>query len=397
MKNSVLLIYFKEIRETLRDRRTVFTMIISPLIVMPAFFGLIGGFISHQAAGYSHAVEPVAVIGASANDPIVQSLSHDRHLILIPMDPRTAQGEMRSHHLRAALILPLNTATLLKNGTPIKARLIFDPASGPSRAAADRIRSDLQKMERRIVRQRLLAKSLNPDLITPLKIETNVMKGSASLGNMFLGGLLPYIIVLSAFFAGVAAAFDQVAGEKERGTLETILVAPTDRRSIVLGKFLAVFTVSLVAGISSIAGLVVALTSGISAFRFFAAGGVSMSPKAAAVTFLVVVPICVLFAAVLITVSTFARNQKEAQMYLLPLSTAVTVPAVLSLVMSSEVSQPISLIPVLGSSLIIKQAMMGIYDPVFISLAIGSSTVYAGCALWLATAMFRRESVLLKA
>jgi sodium transport system permease protein len=206
------------------------------------------------------------------------------------------------------------------------------------------------------------------------------------------------MLILAAFSGGIYAAFDQVAGEKERGTLETLLVSPASRRDIVLGKFGAVVGVCLVSSLLSIAGLVIPFVSGLKAFDWLARGEVQLSATAALVVLLVLLPLSVLFAGILLAVSTFARNQKEAQTYLGSLFPLVLVPALLGMILGAEsASRLLALVPILNAALIIKQALSGSYDPVFIGLAFAASAVYAAAALWLATRLFQKESVLIKA
>jgi sodium transport system permease protein len=209
--------------------------------------------------------------------------------------------------------------------------------------------------------------------------------------------MLPYILILGAFGGAIYAAFDQVAGEKERGTLETLLVSPASRRDIVFGKFTAVVGVCIVSSVLSLVGFMIPFYSGLKAFAWLAKGGVHLSPAALGVALLVLLPLSVLFAGALLALSTFARNQKEAQTYLGSLFPLVLLPAMLSMFIGTDAGRHIALVPILGASVIIKQALSGSYDPVFIVLAFAGSVFWAGLALAFATRLFQKESVLIKA
>ncbi|MCX6377956.1 MAG: hypothetical protein NT023_00535, partial [Armatimonadetes bacterium] len=164
----------------------------------------------------------------------------------------------------------------------------------------------------------------------------------------------------------------------------------------VLGKFGAVVLVCIVSSILSIVGLVIPFKSGLQTFDWIAKGGLTLDPMAMVAVIVVLLPLSVLFAGVLLTLSTFAKNQKEAQTYLGTLFPIVMIPAMFSMFMGGKVALTMALVPILNASLIIKQALNGNYNWAFIGLAFVASVAYAGVALAFATRMFQKESVLIK-
>jgi ABC-type Na+ efflux pump permease subunit len=134
-----------------------------------------------------------------------------------------------------------------------------------------------------------------------------------------------------------------------------------------------------------------------SAFQWLARGGLSLGPAAVVAMLLVQWPLAILGAGLLLAISTFARSQKEAQGYLGPVFLAVTAAAMLSMFVKTEASWPFALVPILNAALVLKQAIANTFDARFILLAAGASVAYASLALWLATRLFEKESVLLKA
>ena len=168
------------------------------------------------------------------------------------------------------------------------------------------------------------------------------------------------------------------------------------RRAIVLGKFAAVVGVCLVSSVLAIVGLAVPFLSGWKVFDWLAQGGLTLHPAALVVVLIALLPISILFAGALLAVSTFARNQKEAQTYLLTLLPLVMIPALFSMALDSDVGLPVALVPILNAAIIIKQALNGSYNASFIALAFVASAIYAGGALLFATRLFEKESVLIK-
>jgi sodium transport system permease protein len=278
----------------------------------------------------------------------------------------------------------------------VPVEILHDAGDEATRSAMGRLQALLGKVGKTMTEQRLRERGLPPDFAAPLQVRETPIRGGGNVGLLILGSMLPYILVLSAFTGAISPAFDQVAGEKERGTLETLLVAPASRRDIVLGKFGAVVAVCLISSVLSIVGFAIPFVSGLTIFAWLSQGGARVSPAAIAAIGIVILPLSVLFAGLLLAVSTWARNQKEAQTYLSTLFPIVLVPALLSTTIGSEVSRVVALAPILNASIIIKQALNGSYDPIFILLAFAASAFYAGLALAFATHLFQKESVLLK-
>jgi sodium transport system permease protein len=198
-------------------------------------------------------------------------------------------------------------------------------------------------------------------------------------------------------------AIELTAGEKERGTMETILSSPISRMNLVLGKFLLVLSAALATAALSVLSMGISF----SALRYFSASARSgrgeaaalllqLGPKAVASLFLMALPLAVLFSAVLMTIALFAKSYKEAQSYLTPMTFLVVIPAIASLLPGVELTPKLALIPVLSTSLVCKEIMTGTYHWNSIALIFASTCVYAGFALFLAFKTFQRESVLFR-
>jgi sodium transport system permease protein len=275
--------------------------------------------------------------------------------------------------------------------------VLFDQGSDASQDASKRLESLLAERGQRIVAQRLHDNALSSEIAIPFQTTQAPIAEGGKAATLILATFLPYILSLSAIMGSVYAANDSVAGEKERGTLETLLLAPLSRRDLVLGKFLAVAGVALVSSLLSVIGLLWPFYVPLEAFAWMAKDGLTLRPVAIAAIILVQVPLAVLGAGVLLAVSTWSKNQKEAQTYLGPVLAVASVASVMSMLLKAEAGWPYAFVPVLNAALVLKQALEGTMSGLFIILACVTSLVYAGAALWLAVHLFERESVLLKA
>jgi sodium transport system permease protein len=195
-------------------------------------------------------------------------------------------------------------------------------------------------------------------------------------------------------------AIDLTAGEKERGTIETILCSPVPRTDIVLGKFLMVLTAALCTAVLAIISMgtsfqvakhVLANTDGANDLLNF-----SIGMKTIGAVFLMVIPLAVLFASGLIAIALTAKSYKEAQSYIAPLTILVVLPAVAGLMPGVEFNARMALIPILNTSLVCKEIVAGTYHWGSIAIIFGSTCVYASAALYVAVSLFNREDVLFR-
>ena len=387
-------IFRKEFRETFRERRTLMAVVIGPLLLTPALFALMGVLFNGQAHKAQTRTYAVGVIGPPS---VPDTLRAAPHLRFVPVTRDEAERQIRTHHLDAAVVLPPDLEAGLAAGGTAPVEILDDAGDTGSQTAAARLRALFSSAAQAVVARRLAGRGLPPGFAAPFRVSETPIKSGGSAGMLVLSSLLPYLLIISAFSGTIYAAFDQVAGEKERGTLETLLVSPASRRDIVLGKFGVIVAVCLLSSVLTILGLGIAFGSGLHAFAWLASGGVRLGGAAVGVIGLALLPLSALFGGLLLAVSTFARNQKEAQTILGPLFTLIMVPAVMSMTMTSDIARSLALVPVLNAALIIKQALAGSFDAGFIALAFLASLVYAAAALLFATRLFQNEAVLIKA
>lgn len=389
-------IFRKEFKEIFRDRRTLFTVIVSPLLVTPAMFALLGMLITGQTEKARTETYTVGVTAPADAATVVGMLRLMPRLKLVEVTAEEAQREIKDRKLSAAVVFPSGTEEAVAAGQTLPVQVLEDAGDQGSQSAAGRLDAAIGEIGQRIVARRLASHALPADFARPFAATDVPIKHGGSAATFLLSMMLPYVLAVSAFSGATFAAFDQVAGEKERGTLETLLVSPASRRDIVLGKFSAVVAVCLISSVLSVLGLVISFSLPARAFSWLSRGGLHLSVAAVVVTLLVMLPLAVLFAGLLLGVSTFARNQKEAQSYLAPLLMMVLMPAMSSMFVSADAGLSVALVPVLNAALIIKQALSGTYSAAFIVVATAASILYAALALSVATHLFGRESVLLK-
>ena len=393
-------VYRKEMIDSLRDRRTLISMVVIPVLLMPLMTIGIGAVSLRLLRRAQKETPRVMILGGSDSPRVVRSLAELPAMEFAPASPDYAQ-QISNKELRAAVRIPDGFDNAIEKGQPARVDILYYEGEIMSEIAAGRLESFFKDLRQRTVEERLTARNLSANLIRPFEVARENVAPAAKEGAAAFAGLIPYLVILLCLTGAMYPAMDLTAGEKERGTMETILTSPVSRTHLVLGKFLTVLTASIATAALAVASM------GISArYAKYLLGDVPpeaaaqfhmvIDPKAVAAVFAMVLPIAVLFSAVLLAISVFAKSYKEAQSYISPLMIVVILPAVASILPGVELNTRLALIPILNTSLVSKEIVSGTYHWNYIALIFGSSCFYAALALFAAVKLFQREDVLFR-
>ena len=396
---NIGIVYRKELRESLRDRRTLTSMIVVPILIMPLLTIGTGVVMTKIVGSAQDETATVMVLGGEDSPQVTSALDAVKGLRVIPANPNYAQM-ISDKKLRAATEIPPGFDAALEQGDAGAIKIYDYKGDLKSGFAAQKLESFFRDYREKAVKRQLQSRNLPQNLVNPFSIEQQNVASAQQVGGQVIGGILPYFIIILCLTGAMYPAMDLTAGEKERGTIETILSSPVSRVHLVLGKFLTVLTASLCSGLLSLVSmgvsfqvakrLVVTATKGDSPFDF------SIGLPTIAIIFLMVVPLAVLFAAGLLAIALFAKSYKEAQSYISPLMIVVIMPAVIGMLPGVEMDSRLSVIPVLNTSLICKEIATGTYHWHNIATILISTSVYAAIALFLAVRLFQREDVLFR-
>lgn len=406
-------VFRKEFVDAMRDRRTLITSILVPILLFPVItvgFAGLAYLVGTRAVresprlmilGAAHAPElsrrlrewrPASRSGDPPAPATIQQLE------LVPAAEDYAQ-RINAKTIRAAVEFPAGFEQALR-ADPDRSQVVkiyWFEGEFRSRAVVRIVERVIREFSEQVVTERLAARELAAGWLTPFASEkTNVAPPEKVSGNI-IGFILPYFIIILCLTGAMYPAMDLTAGEKERGTMETILASPVRRVELVLGKFLLVLTTSAVTTALSVASFALTFLAGAQLLREITARfALTVSGKAVAAVLLLVLPLAVLFSAALLAIAVFARNYREAQTYLGPLMFVVILPAMASFIPGIELNTRLALVPVLNVSLMAKEVLAGNYNWPLIGLIFGSTCVYAAVALFLAVRQFHREEVLFR-
>lgn len=370
----VLLSLGKELRETLRDRRTLAIMVLFPLVVYPVLALLGTQVVASRERTQEARPSLVAVTGpesAPAAEVKTRLQAAPKLFTLAPAGSRPADVE--AGRLDAVVALtPLP-------GERARAELLFDSTRDESRRAEDRLRTTLG--------------GLLPESCAPrFELSGRDLAPGTKLGGYVLSKALPLMILLMVLLGAFYPAIDVTAGERERGTLETILASPMPRFHLLLGKVLAVTTLAAATGFLNLGSMSITLVQVVRLADPATALPIPWTRAAAAG--LVVVPTAFLLASLFVAVGSLARGFKEAQNLLIPVYFVFFAPAMLGALGEFPLSGLAAVAPGLNVTLLARDLVQGEAGAGAVVLVLGSTLVYGALALAAAARLYASERFL---
>ena len=401
--SNIGIVYRKELVDSLRDRRTLISMVVVPILLFPLMtigFGALAAKLMQKAQKEGSAI---MLLGADHAPTLAETIRRAAGFEVMP-PAADYVARINDKKLRAAVEFPRDFEKRLATGDAaekITVKLYHYAGELRSTFALRSLQKILRDYRDRVVENRLATRGLSPAVLEPFESKEENVASPEKVGGTVLGGVIPYFIIILCLTGAMYPAMDLTAGEKERGTIETILASPVGRTELVAGKFLMVFTASLATAVLSLASFAATFSLPLQAMKELGRGGRGglsfvISGKGVAAVFFMVLPLAVMFSAGLLALSLLARSYKEAQSYIQPLVIVVILPAIAALLPGVELNAKLALIPILNTSLVSKEILTGNYPWGMILLIFGSSCVYALAALAVAVAAFKRESVLFR-
>ena len=400
---NIGIVYRKELTDSLRDRRTLISTIVVPILLIPVMTVGLGGLVSSVVRKAQRDVPPVMILGGENSPRTLAELQHLPAMRVVPAAPDYAR-QISDKHIRAAVRIPGDFDAALDRGDSAHVEIYLFEGDLNSEIAAGKLQAFFQQMRQRIVEERMAQRNISAAVLRPFDLSRKNVAAEEKVSGAAASALLPYLVILMCLTGAMYPAIDLTAGEKERGTMETILTSRVSRTHLVLGKFLLVLSAAILTALLAVSSM---WFSAQLAARIFAeqlsrsseAPQFQLSIRASdlLVVLLLILPVAVLFSAALLTIALFAKSYKEAQSYISPLMIVVIVPAVASVIPGVELNARLALVPILNTSLVSKEIFTGTYHWNYILTIFGSSCVYAAAALYAAVRMFNREDVLFRA
>ena len=381
----------------LRDRRTIFMMVVMPLMVIPLLMTTAIKLTQSQVEKAKDKELRVAVIGETAAPELFERLSKEENFFLVTMtNADSARAMTAEQTLDGVVIIPQHFSEFVEGDKQATIRLIFK-SSESLNAARRRIEAIIDQYDREIVNERIGRLQLDETIFDAIAIEREDVASTEERFAEVAGGYLPYIFIIFGFMGSIYPALDLGVGEKERGTLETILSSPASRFDIVMGKFIVIVLFSISTALLALIG-VLFMVYLLPKTEMDVAGVVMdmMGPRSIFLIMSMVLPVAAFFAAVSLAISVFAKSFKEAQSMIAPLNIIIILPAMVGMLPGFKLGFVTAAIPILNLSLATKAILGGKANPILIAEVYLSLFLLAGVAIYGCVKWFNREETLFR-
>ncbi len=395
---AIFTIYQKELMDVLRDRRTIFAMIVLPIIVYPVLILFIGQVTAVQVQKMAEAEYKVGIIGEKSSPTLLEELRSVEGISLLTLMEKPEEA-IQTQKVEVVVEIPEGLEANLKNPNRVKAevKLYADRSRDQAEFALRKVQASIEGLNQEIVENRLKQGGLGKEILTGIEYTVHNLAPPKKMAGKVSGTFLPYVLAIFLFMGAMYPAIDLTAGEKERGTMETLLMVPVKRSHIVLGKFFTVMTISFIAGLANL------LSIGFSFHRLLLGSGELaeqfqrfITVKLLLVMVVYLIPLIALYAALALVASTYARDFREAQNYITPIVFLVIFPAFMSFIPGIRITPMLSIFPVVNFVLLSKEAMMGNFPLQENLLTFAFNIFYAFLLLRVIYRMFESEEVLLR-
>jgi sodium transport system permease protein len=395
--NTIFTVFRKELIDTLRDRRTIMFMVVIPLLLFPILFRVMFSVERNQAEKARAKQLRVACVSQNNAARFVAMMEERDDIDLIHTVPRDSLSALiQGDSLDGAFLISAEFDDAIAEMKPGRIDLYFK-STDERTILLNRLRETLDRYERELLDERFQQLEMDPSIVDAIDLKTHNVASMEERVGKSVGGMLPYMFILFCFLGSMYPAIDLGAGEKERGTMETLLTAPVNRFHILLGKFGVVVMSGLLSATVSIAGLYIAIkqTKEIPPeFMSLIVNILGWDTILLLVSLLI--PLTIFFAGILLSVSLSARSFKEAQSMISPLNIAVIVPAAIGLIPGITMSYQTALIPILNVSLATREIIAGTIQAPHLAVAYLSLIVLAIASLYGSAWWFKRESTIFR-
>ena len=391
---NVKSLFKKELLDVLRDKKTVIMMVLVPIVLYPLLIVLSLQVMRNITTSMSEKIYTVAIE------------SDDSRLI----SELLAKYELKDYSLKFVetsepekALAGENIDVYIKIYTQDekeKFEVYYISSITNSSYAADKVSKFLSDYSSDITKKTLETAGFDADeVLKPIEVSFNDTASNEETAGSLLSSILPFMLVVSLLMGTMYPAIDTTAGERERGTLETLLTLPVTNSEIIVSKFLVVGTIGIISALLNVISLI-----GVGAYMYGVAksyndsfsGGVDIAKfiPALLVVILCVFAFAIFISAITMCVTAFAKSYKEANNYITPLSLVVMFASFIGFIPNVRLTEKVALIPIANITLLIRDMLSFKYDATVILLVLLSNVLYGFFAIWILGRIYNSESIL---
>lgn len=386
----------KELLEVVRDRRSLFLMVVLPLVMYPVLFLVTTQMTMSQMEKLEAQRATVVIVGHAPPAPLAEILAKEDTLQIVTGRAEQAMALLTAHEVAAVFELPADLHSRIAATEPVTVVVHYDETDRVSVMTSERLRKVAKKWRDTIVDRRMVGEGLPVEITRPLTLEARNIAPPQKVGGYLLAQIVPMLIVMMIVLGAFYPAIEVTAGEKERGTLQTLLTAPIAPLEIVTGKFLSVFCVAVLTGAANIAsiGLMFGMTQLVPEGAT-AKIDLGLSWTTIGLMGVIAVLIGLMFSAVMMTVAVLAKTFKEAQSYMTPVYLLCILPVIFAQLPGVTLEGILVYTPGINQTLLLKEVLEGTFDLQHLFVVSVTSLIYTIGTLIVAARIFEHEAILL--
>lgn len=393
---DILQIARKEFKDTIRDKRTLMAMIVVPLLLFPVIFSLVSGLQSESMEKAMNRELKIAVVGSDVPVELEKQLKAGNNIRIVSFSADTSYRRyVRGDSLDAAVVVPPDFNSKVNQMETGNLQLYFQSTQ---EGVERRLTTLLDRYEAGLRKERLARLNITEETIQPVRIEKVDLATMQEKIGKYIGGFIPYIFIIFCFIGAMYPAIDLFTGEKERGTIETILTSPVRRLHILTGKMSVVVATGIISALLAIVGLFAGLNfNDTLPAEITEVTGDILQPGFILLLLSMLIPLTIFFAGILIPISIYAKSFKEAQSIITPINILIILPGIVGLLPGIELTLQTAFIPVVNIALATKDIVAGTIDYGLLAAVYGSLILFAVLTVAFSVRYFGKETNILRA
>ncbi|SFC79279.1 ABC transporter permease [Pseudoalteromonas denitrificans] len=397
-------VFKKEVKELLRDKKTLLFVVALPVLIFPILFGLMGFLMSQANLEAEQKVHIYAITGSQYAPEFSEKIKFHKSFKLSKIKYESIEemkNAVRTGVLDVGIFISSDARASLTQGLQSNWKVVFNDASALSfiyKRVNDAMKSFSEILQAEKFESLGVSKEQSIALLNPIKIEKiDTADKRENIGEK-LGAFIPYLLIPLVLAGASYPAIDLGAGEKERGTLETLLLTPVTRTELVLGKFFTVLASSLMTALITVVsmGFWVSIASNFVDAKIITDVMGTIGVLDLSLILLMLVPLAGIFSSLVLAISIYARTFKEAQNYMGPLSMVAFMPLVVAMMPNMELTMNTAMIPITNVALAIKELIKGTVDYSMVAMIFVATFALAGILMGFCVHWFKKESVLFR-
>ena len=388
-------VYKKEMQDILRDRRTLIATVVIPILLIPIMTFGIPLLFSSTEQQIVEQTQYIAIINYESSENFTRLIDGSRSLRVVEID-KPIDEAIRNGTIAAGIGIPSDFDDRIANEQRVNITVYYDASSRTSNVAYSKIMQFLSMYSKVTVDERLLNREIDPEILSPIQVFASDVATEDEVSGYLLSLILPPLLSIIVATGGMNASIDLTVGEKERHTLEALLVTSAMRRDLITGKFLAVFSTTLV----SIAFIMLSLTGSVGYLSTFSIQQMQifLTLQTSIIVFSILSLMAIMIASLGMALASFAKSFKEANNYLTPMLFLIVILSFGSYGISIEdVGLIPFIVPILNVTLIIQEVLVNNLNVFHLVLTVTSTFVVSVILISIASWIYHKEGLLFRA